>query len=210
MYLTVGMGGSRTTLGRAPKDVRRRVVQRATGLACACLLLAALGSAQAGPSQPPAASTLVAQSSLSKGAILQAILGYTRWPQPRAALVVCVTRTAADAGDIQRQLRPESDGRLLALRLIEADRDLPTDCDVAYFDGWSPDVRHAALRAVAARPVLTLGLGAEFCSDGGLFCLEPVAGSTQFEVNLDSVARSGLHIHPQVLRLAHPPAGKPS
>uniref|UniRef100_UPI003137AACB YfiR family protein n=1 Tax=Variovorax sp. YR752 TaxID=1884383 RepID=UPI003137AACB len=44
--------------------------------------------------------------------------------------------------------------------------------------------------------------GADFCSDGGMFCLEPAAPSVRFGANLDAIARSGLRVHPMVLRIA--------
>jgi hypothetical protein len=50
--------------------------------------------------------------------------------------------------------------------------------------------------------VLLLGEGADFCSDGGMFCLEPGAGASRFGANLDAIARSGLRVNPLVLRIA--------
>ena len=65
------------------------------------------------------------------------------------------------------------------------------------------------LAQLTGRPVLTMGEGAEFCSSGGLFCLvpRPAGHGLRVEVNLDAVARSGLHVHPQVLKIGLPRTG---
>jgi hypothetical protein len=40
------------------------------------------------------------------------------------------------------------------------------------------------------------------CSVGSMFCLRIKPGKVSFDVNLDSVARSGVRVHPSVLKLA--------
>ena len=39
------------------------------------------------------------------------------------------------------------------------------------------------------------------CETGSMFCLNVADNRVTFRVNLDSVARSGIHIHPGVLQL---------
>ncbi len=146
----------------------------------------------------------VAQSALPTGAILQGIISYTAWPQRPQALNLCISRSAPDAADIARDLPPLHDGRSLEIRWIEANQALPTHCHAVFLDGWQSDALRKLLQSLADQAVLTLGRGPEFCSDGGMFCLQAVEGRTRFEVNLDAVARSGLRVHPQVLRLAKP------
>lgn len=159
--------------------------------------------------QPPSPQAVVAQSALATGAILQAIVSYTRWPQRPASLGLCISRSASDAQEIARQVQPLHDGRQLDVHLIEANQTaLPAQCQAVYLEGWQPETLRLLLRSLAQQPVLTLGRGPEFCSDGGMFCLEAQDGRTRFEVNLDAVARSGLRVHPQVLRLAQPPGRK--
>jgi YfiR/HmsC-like len=55
--------------------------------------------------------------------------------------------------------------------------------------------------------VLLLGDGLGFCTDGGMFCMEAGPQSVRFNANLDAIARSGLRVHPLVLRIARNPAG---
>jgi hypothetical protein len=104
---------------------------------------------------------------------------------------------------LARLQAPEAPRPVVA-RDIAVDTPVPSNCDLVFFMGWTPARQQAALRDLAQRPVLTIGPGADFCSDGGMFCLESHVEGTHFEVNLDAVARSGLRMHPQVLRLARP------
>ncbi|MCV2352465.1 YfiR family protein [Paucibacter sp. Y2R2-4] len=147
---------------------------------------------------------VVAQSALPTGAILQGIISYTAWPQRPQPLGLCISRSAPDAQDIARQVQALHDGRTLEISLIEANQPLPAYCHAVFLDGWNAESLRTVLRSLAHQAVLTLGRGPEFCSDGGMFCLDAVEGRTRFEVNLDAVARSGLRVHPQVLRLAKP------
>ncbi|WP_277604660.1 YfiR family protein [Pelomonas sp. CA6] len=187
----------RRELGR--RTGRMRAARLCRGLLLAFLALALQPAVRAG-------GLMLVQSPLGTGAILQGILGYTAWPGASRGLRVCVSRGAAEATDIQRQLlqAPARDGRALSVQLIEPDAMPPAECDAVYFEGWSVEAQRLALRRLGAHPVLTLGRGPEFCSDGGMFCLRTTAEGTRFEVNLDSVSRSGLRVHPQVLRLARP------
>jgi hypothetical protein len=57
------------------------------------------------------------------------------------------------------------------------------------------------LLGVLDRPVLTIGFDEEFCSLGGMFCLDNSSGKLQIRANLDSISRSGMRINPQLLRL---------
>jgi len=59
------------------------------------------------------------------------------------------------------------------------------------------------LSAISGQPVLSIGEHQEFCSLGGMFCLDlnDPKGVT-FSTNLDAISRSKVRINPQVLRLA--------
>lgn len=171
---------------------------------------AMLAAGPAGANVQPARAVAVAESALSTGAIIGGILNYTLWPGEARPLQVCVSRGAADAAAILTHLEQSKNGRPLSVRAIEPQLPLPSDCDAIYFEAWEAELQRAALRSLAAKPVLTMGRGPEFCSDGGLFCLEPGSAGLRFEVNLEAVARSGLRVNPLVLRLARPRAATPS
>lgn len=151
------------------------------------------------------AGYLMAQSQLQAAGVVHGILRYTAWPRPRDPLRLCVSRSAPDAGELKRQLPAAVHGRALLVVLVEEGALRTWDCDAVFLDGWAPDSVRESLRAMAGTPVLTIGRGAEFCTDGGMFCLQALRGGTSFEVNLHALSLSGLRVHPQVLRLARPP-----
>ena len=167
-------------------------------LALALALDGSLAAPASGHPQP------VAESQLAPAGVVMGILAYTRWPEPARGLTVCITRTAADAAALVAAVKDAPAGRPLSWRHVEADQALPSGCDIVYFDGWQAQAQRQALRGLADQPVLSIGWGAEFCSDGGLFCLDSTTGNTRFESNLDAVTRSGLRINSQVLRLTLP------
>lgn len=63
-----------------------------------------------------------------------------------------------------------------------------------------------ALRELASAGVLTIGRNSEFCSVGGMFCLNP--DSSGFVANISAISRSPLRINPQVLQLGKKPKGQ--
>lgn len=165
------------------------------------LVVPARAAERLGAAQPPLAQ---AETALGSGAIVVGILSYTAWPGEARTIQVCVTRGAVDAPDIVAQIGLAKPSRPVVARTIEADQAVPPACDAVYFGAWDAEALRAALRGLSTRPVLTLGRGPGFCSDGGMFCLEAGTPGMRFEVNLDAVARSGLRVSPLVLRLAKP------
>jgi hypothetical protein len=136
------------------------------------------------------------------------ILAHTRWPQRKPQpLQLCVSERSSSALELRSLHDSVPPGRLLPVRLVEVAETLPLDCDAVYL-GAGPVVMEP-LAQLSGRPVLTIGEGAEFCSSGAVFCLVPRPGGhgLRVEVNLDAVARSGLHVHPQVLKIGLPRAG---
>lgn len=135
------------------------------------------------------------------------ILNYSRWPGVLRPLRLCSTTDNPHVAALKplHELAPA--GRLLPLRLIAPEADPGPDCDAVFF-GPSPAVE-ARLPELIGRPVLTIGESTSFCSRGGMFCLVPRSGGDglRIEVNLDTVARSGLRVHPQVLKLGQPRSG---
>lgn len=185
---------ARARLGPAGRCHGRAAVVRL--MAAGALLGLPLGLLGA---EPPR----LAQSQLGVPGVVLGIIGYTAWPVANDVLQVCITRGAVEASEIVRQLPLQPGRRRLEAVMVEANQRLPPGCDVLFADGWSTAALREVLTELAFRPVLTVGRGPEFCTDGGMFCLEPdPQGGTRFEVNLDAIARSGLRVHPQVLRLA--------
>lgn len=111
------------------------------------------------------------------------ILAHTRWPQrsPRP-LSLCVNERSSAATDLHALQNSVPPGKLVPVRMIDLADALPLECDAVW-------------------------LGADFCSRGGMFCLVPRQSDRRVAINLDAVARSGLHVHPQVLKIGQPRPG---
>lgn len=164
---------------------RRLVLLLAAWLACA------LAQAQAAAAQNPSVATAVG-----------GILSYTRWPAAVTSIRLCTLGRGAAIEEIQRSAEIGSAQRSVALRALTSVAQVRGACDAVYLAGQDAALGRELLKATAGQPVLVLGEGADFCSDGGMFCLEPTATSVRFGANLDAIARSGLRVHPMVLRIA--------
>jgi hypothetical protein len=175
----------------------------------AVLMLAGSGAVLAGPAEGMgSAASAAATLPGSVSAVVSGILAYTRWPGEAAPIRLCTLGrgvgveqllAAADIGSEQRpvKVRPMT-------AAVEA---AAGPCDALYVGNVSTAAHREVLKALAGRPVLLLGEGAEFCSDGGMFCLAPGTGAVRFNANLDAIARSGLRVNPMVLRIARGNAG---
>jgi len=177
--------------------------------AAVCAL--ALGAAQAQaapPGQAPEGGAQAAQAVLRTAA---GILGYTRWPQPREELRLCVVGATAYADALLQASGQRLGQRQLLVQRVQAD-DIATlqTCASLYLGQMPADDWRAMLQQLAGQALLTISEHEDLCRLGAMFCLRgpgKPGGSVGFEVNLDSVTRSGLRINPRVLQLAR---GKPA
>mgnify|MGYP005845026463 CR=1 FL=1 len=134
-------------------------------------------------------------------AAVAGIVSYTRWPAESPTIRLC---TLGRGVAVDALLAADGLGaapRPLAARPAGREVNLAGECDVVYVGHLGAAAIRDVLKPLAGHPVLLIGEGADFCSDGGMFCLLPGAGAVRFNVNLDAVARSGLRVNPLVLRL---------
>lgn len=165
--------------------------------ACGGILIASVARAQA-----PAAEQQVVVSRLEPAALLLGIVDYTRWPRTEVPAVICVTHGGMHGGRLTPGVMHwPATLRRVTVRHVPPDEALPDECEVMLFEGWTALAMREAIRATAQRPVLTLGFGSDFCSDGGMVCFTQATAGWAFEINTDAVARSTLRIHPRVLQL---------
>lgn len=135
------------------------------------------------------------------------IVSYTRWPADLRSVRLCTLGqgrgvdellTSADLGSAQLSVPVHA--------LSDASVALD-DCNAIYVGTFAPEAARRVLQQTGGRPVLMIGEGPEFCTDGGMFCLQPGTAVVGFAVNLDAVARSGLKVNPRVLRMARQTTG---
>ena len=173
----------------------------------AALLMALASVAAAGEvaAQKAPAATEHGRSTVTT--VVTGIVSYTRWPAEMRSVRLCTLGLGRGVDELLAA------GDLGSTQLgvpVRAASDVPgasSECDVIYVGTLAIDAARSLLQRTVGRPVLVIGEGPEFCSDGGMFCLQQDAGAVAFAVNLDAVARSGLRVNPRVLRIARNATG---
>ncbi|MEW4950088.1 YfiR family protein [Pseudomonas asiatica] len=174
------------------------------------LLLAAL-FLSAGPAQADPAIT-AAQAQQRAKAVTQVVLGifsYARWPVEPSPLRLCLVGPTEYADDLIKGHVQESGRPLQVRRLLADDSQVAQACDAIYIGKLDQGQRDRLFERVSGHPVLSISEADDPCTVGSLFCLRVSDQQVAFEVNLDSVARSGVHIHPSVLQLSRRRAVQP-
>lgn len=144
---------------------------------------------------PAASGQTVAQLA----SVVSGIVSYTRWPTAPHAIRLCVLGHPGLLAQLATGGASVPGQRHVVAQAVHVNEDVLLICDAVYVSAMPPENARRLLYQVVGHPVLTVGEGTEFCSDGGMFCL---AGGQRFSANLDAIARSGLRVNPQVLRLA--------
>ncbi|MEG7360218.1 YfiR family protein [Pseudomonas citronellolis] len=135
--------------------------------------------------------------------MLLGILSYVRWPREPQTLELCVLGESEYAEDLLRRgSLLQANGRRVEVRRAQVDDPaLGERCNVLYLGLLDEAQRQRAFAGVAGHPVLSLSEHDPDCSVGSVFCLDFSATPPSFAVNLDSVAHSGVRVHPNVLNL---------
>ena len=164
----------------------------------ACLVATAWpAAAMAGPPRHEAAQTALG------------ILGFARWPGDPHEIRLCVLGRTTQAWAL-RKPQPAHRHRVTLREPAGSGLDDIRGCDALYLGRLPPGQWQALLQRIAGRPVLTIGEQRDSCAAGGMFCLDPTqADGPGFDVNLKSLARSGVQVHPGMLQLAADPVRRP-
>jgi len=120
----------------------------------------------------PATSAEV-RSELVRQTVLD-ILSYTRWPSEPARLRLCVAAPTEYAASLLT-IRQQANGRPVDVHRYEVD------------GGYA---------------ILSISEQSSECIADAVFCLQARKERVRFRVNLDALARSGVRVHPAVLKLA--------
>jgi len=134
--------------------------------------------------------------------VVLGILSYARWPVEPEQLRLCIIGPTEYTDDLVKGTT-QATGRPVNVRRLLADNPaITSECDAAYIGKLTGDERSQLFASLTGRPVLSISEGNDQCTVGSLFCLRVGDEQVSFEVNLDSVARSGVRIHPSVLQLS--------
>lgn len=131
------------------------------------------------------------------------IMGYTRWPADPQPLQLCLVGESAHSapllagGDV-------AGGRAVVVRRITAENSPPLSGCHALYAGQLRAGQWQKLLATLTpgQPLLTISEQPSTCQLGGMFCLDIAPRSVGFELNLDSMARSGVRVSPRVFGLS--------
>lgn len=131
--------------------------------------------------------------------IVSGIISYSRWPEgtrPSKACIVGSTRY------IKALLAQNDSNNTYAWQYFQENNYSDLEgCEIIYIGSLNASEMDSLLLRIIGRPVLSITENDPHCDGGSLICLSLVETRISFQVNLDAVARSGIRIHPQVLKL---------
>ena len=151
-------------------------------------------------SQAPAG--MADQRAKSVTQVVLGILSYARWPIEPAQLRLCIVGPTEYTDDLVKGTTLATGRPVTVQRLLADNPSIAGDCDAVYIGKLTQEERGRLFASLTGRPVLSISESDDQCTVGSLFCLRVSDDQVSFEVNLDSVARSGVRIHPSVLQLS--------
>lgn len=131
--------------------------------------------------------------------IVSGIISYSRWPEEIAPSKACIIGPTQYAQALIGQ--GTNRNSYTWHHYPESDHWDVESCDIIYIGLLGSAERGSFLSGTVGKPVLSISEYDPRCDGGSLICLNLEDAVTSFQVNLDAVARSGIRIHPQVLKL---------
>ena len=174
-------------------------------LLSACLLLLSAP----GFAQPEASANMAEQRAKAVTQVVLGILSYARWPVEPTQLQLCVVGPTQYTDDLLKGATQSSGRPVYVRRVLANNPAITTDCNALYVGTLSDAERSQLFASLSGKAVLSISEQGDQCTVGSLFCLRVGDEQVSFEVNLDSVARSGVRIHPSVLQLSRRKAVEP-
>jgi len=162
-----------------------------------------------GMAQGAAAATLAEQRAKAVTQVVLGILSYARWPVEPTPLRLCLIGPTEYADDLVKGTTQATGRPLTVRRLLAGDSRIASECDAVYVGKLTGQERSQLTTTLTGKPVLSISEADDPCTVGSLFCLRVKDSHVAFDVNLDSVARSGVRIHPNVLQLSRRRAAQP-
>lgn len=161
------------------------------------VVIAAAGALLAGSFSAYAESVAAASDSRpSLSQTVGAIVAYTRWPQASASRTLCQLGSTAHGSEL-RQV-----GRSIEHRMLPSGTTGFAGCDILYIGQISAEQKREATTPAKVRGVLTIEETNAKCVGRAMVCVRFTGSKHQFDLNLDSIARSGLQISPRILRMS--------
>lgn len=159
--------------------------------------------------QPETPISLADQRAKAVTQVVLGILSYARWPVEPAELHLCVVGPTEYTDDLLKGATQSTGRPVQVRRLLANNPAIVSDCNALYLGKLTDEERSTLFQRLNGQPVLSISERDDRCIVGTLFCLRVGDEQVSFEVNLDSVARSGVRIHPSVLQLSRRRAAQP-
>lgn len=129
------------------------------------------------------------------------ILHYADWPVSHVTPRLCVVGQSPHATFLGQSHSLPAHWNSEVLQLDSDDPALPARCQALYIGALSQQAEQRLFKRILGQPILSISEQDPACVVGSLFCLHETVGTVRFQINLDSVARSKIRIHPKVLLL---------
>ena len=88
------------------------------------------------------------------------------------------------------------------VKSISAEQFTQTNCQVVYFSTTPPKQQQQLIQAYPSQALLSVSSNDPLCEIGSIFCLYNKDNTHSFQINLDILSTSTVHIDPRVLLLA--------
>lgn len=132
--------------------------------------------------------------------IVSGIISFTHWKDLKKPPELCVFSSAQH---LSLPVNSASPAATFTVVYLAGAGDLAMhQCDALYFGDQTPQQQANLIAQFKGRAVLTLAENNAECTLGAAFCLIFQPDHTHFSVNLDSLARSGVRVSPDVLLLS--------
>ncbi len=128
--------------------------------------------------------------------IVSGIISFSHWPQLTQPPQLCVFASA------QHLAQPKGPTPFSVVWINQTSELSRQRCDAIYFGDQTPQQQTELLAMLQGKSVLSIAENNPDCAVGAAFCLIFNRDHTAFSVNLDSLARSGVRVSPDVLLLS--------
>ena len=133
--------------------------------------------------------------------IVLGIMSYTRWVPPPSPVQLCIVGTTRFTTSLEHLDTNTTPNKIIVNKQSDSNPTLSAQCDVIYFGDVKPEEQQKIIATRQNHPILVLSESNPSCELGSSFCLDTETFPITFVVNLDSLARSGVHVNPNVLLL---------
>jgi len=179
---------------------RGRLVGLVRHLRGVCVtLLVLLALARKASPQIPAASVVDVES-----VYLFDFAKFVRWPSggEHPTITLCVAGPGSYGDRLKQVVQGEKiNGRSLAVRAVQR-ADGVAGCDVLFLSASLKEKAEPILAAASGKPVLTVGDSLTFLDRGGMIQFTMIDSRVRFAVDMESVARGGLGLSSELLKVA--------